>query len=262
MTVLPRAAPAVILVRPQLAENIGTAARAMLNCGLADLRLVRPRCAFPDERASRACSGADAVLDAAKIFDDVAAAVGDLNLVYATCPRDRDMEKPVLAPQAAVAASRAALAAGQRVGFLFGAERTGLENDEVTLADAMVPFPVNPEFSSLNLAQAVLLVGWEWARAHDFEAPKRTRTGKGEPATKAEIDGFLVRLEAELDACGFLRNPAMRPAAVRNLRAFFLRARPNAQEIRTAHGMLTGLVERPHLAKAGKPRPRPRGREG
>ncbi len=257
---LPDAAPSVVLVRPQLAENIGTAARAMLNCGLTDLRLVRPRCAFPDERANRAASGADAVLDSARMFEDVAAAVADLNVVYATCPRDRDMVKPVLTPQASIAAAREAIAGGRRVGFLFGAERTGLENDEVTLADAMVPFPVNPAFSSLNLAQAVLLVGWEWARAHDATKARRVRTGKGEPATKAEIDGFLLRLEAELDACGFLRNPAMRPVAVRNLRAFFLRARPNAQEIRTAHGMLTGLVERPHAPKAGKPRPAPRGR--
>ena len=257
---LPKDAPAVVLVRPQLAENIGTAARAMLNCGLSDLRLVRPRCAFPDERANRAASGADALLDAARRYDDVADAIADLNVVYATCPRDRDMAKPVLAPQAAVAAARGFLAGGRKVGFLFGAERTGLENDEVTLADAMVPFPVNPEFSSLNLAQAVLLIGWEWARAHDDAASRPARTGKGEPATKAEIDGFLKRLEAELDACGFLRNPAMRPAAVRNLRAFFLRARPNAQEIRTAHGMLTGLVERPHAAKAGRSRPAPRDR--
>ncbi len=257
---LPEAAPAIILVRPQLAENIGTAARAMLNCGLTDLRLVRPRCGFPDERANRASSGADAVLAAARLFDDLESAIADLTRVYATCPRDRDMVKPVLTPQAAIAATRAALDAGERVGFLFGAERTGLENDEVTLADAMVPFPVNPEFSSLNLAQAVLLVGWEWARSHDETPARRVRTGKGEPATKEEIDGFLKRLEAELDACGFLRNEKMRPAAVRNLRAFFLRARPNAQEIRTAHGMLTGLVERPHQAKAGRSKPAPRGR--
>ncbi len=259
---LPAAAPAIVLVRPQLAENIGTAARAMLNCGLTDLRLVRPRCPFPDERANRAASGADAVLAGALLFDDVESAIAGLTRVYATCPRDRDMVKPVLTPQAAIGATRAALEAGERVGFLFGAERTGLENDEVTLADAMVPFPVNPDFDSLNLAQAVLLVGWEWARAHDETPARRVRTGRGEAATKEEIDGFLKRLEAELDACGFLRNAAMRPAAVRNLRAFFLRARPNAQEIRTAHGMLTGLVERPHLAKAGKPRPGPRGREG
>jgi tRNA/rRNA methyltransferase len=259
---LPEAAPAIILVRPQLAENIGTTARAMLNCGLTDLRLVKPRCEFPEPRARSAASGADAVLDAARVFPDVAGAVGDLHLLYATCPRERDMAKDALAPQAAIASARAALAAGEKVGFLFGPERTGLENEDLALADAMVPFPVNPEFDSLNLAQAVLLVGWEWARAHDSGPSRRTRAAKTEPATKAEIDGFLVRLEAELDACGFLRNPAMRPAAVRNLRAFFLRARPNAQEIRTAHGMLTGLVERPHVAKAGRSRPLPRGRAG
>jgi tRNA/rRNA methyltransferase len=253
-------APAIVLVRPQLAENIGTAARAMLNCGLTDLRLVRPRCELPDERASRASSGADAVLDAAQRFDTLEEAVADLNVLYATCPRERDMVKPVLRPQAAVAAARDAIAGGAKAGFLFGAERTGLENDEVTLADAMVPFPVNPDFSSLNLAQAVLVIGWEWVRLHDASPAKRVRTGKGELATKAEVAAFLARLEAELDACGFLRNEAMRPATVRNLRAFFLRARPMAQEVRTAHGMLTGLVERPHLASAAKPKPARRGR--
>lgn len=259
---LPDAAPAIVLVRPQLAENIGTAARAMLNCGLRDLRLVRPRCAFPDERANRAASGADAVLAAARLYDDVASALADLNVVYATCPRDRDMVKPVITPQAAIESVKVALAAGSKVGFLFGAERTGLENDEITLADAMVPFPVNPEFNSLNLAQAVLLVGWEWARSHDETPSRRVRTGRGKPATKSEIDEFLSRLESELDACGFLRNPLMRPVAIRNLRAFFLRARPNSQEIRTAHGMLTGLVERPHATRAGKSRPDRRDREG
>jgi tRNA/rRNA methyltransferase len=254
-------APAIVLVRPQLAENIGTAARAMLNCGLTDLRLVMPRCEFPDERATRACSGADSVLDKALVFATLEAAIADLTRVYATCPRDRDMVKPVLGPQDAIAATRDAIDAGERVGFLFGAERTGLENDEVTLADAMVPFPVNPEFSSLNLAQAVLLIGWEWLRLHDAPKPGRIRTGRGTPATKDEVVGFFQRLEAELDACGFLRNEKMRPGTVRNLRAFFLRARPMAQEIRTAHGMLTGLVERPHLPAAGKSKRARRGRE-
>jgi tRNA/rRNA methyltransferase len=253
--------PAIVLVRPQLAENIGTAARAMLNCGLTDLRLVRPRCAFPDERAVRASSGADRVLEAARLFDNVEAAVADLTRVYATCPRDRDMVKPVLGPQAAIAAARDAIAGGGKAGFLFGAERTGLENDEVTLADAMVPFPVNPEFDSLNLAQAVLLVGWEWVRGFAPPHPGRVRTGKSDPATKEDVSGFLARLEAELDACGFLRNAKMRPTTVRNLRAFLLRARPTAQEIRTAHGMLTGLVERPHLPEGDRSKRARPGRE-
>ncbi|WP_395623655.1 RNA methyltransferase [Sphingomonas daechungensis] len=251
----PVIAPTIVLVRPQLAENIGTAARAMLNCGLTEMRLVRPRCSLPDERASRAASGADAVLEQAGVYADVVSAVADMNLVFATCPRERDMAKPVITPQSAIQSAREAMSAGAKVAFLFGAERTGLENDEVTLADAMVPFPVNPDFNSLNLAQAVLLVGWEWARAHASPPQAGRRPWRGELATKVEVDGFLTRLEAELDSCGFLRNPAMRPAAVRNLRAFFLRARPNAQEIRTAHGILTGLVERPHAGKVGKSRP-------
>lgn len=253
--------PAIVLVRPQLAENIGMAARAMLNCGLDDLRLVRPRVEATDERALRACSGADRVLETARVFDDVAAAVADLKRVYATCPRERDMVKPALSPAEAVREAAQNLAGGAGAGFLFGPERTGLENDEVTLADALVPFPVNPDFNSLNLAQAVLVVGYEWI-SRKTDAPARTlRRGKAEPAPKGEIEGFLARLEAALDDCGFLRNEAMRPTMVRNIRAFVLRAKPMLHEIRTAHGMLSGLTERPHAPERGdKPRRANRGR--
>jgi tRNA/rRNA methyltransferase len=246
--------PAIVLVRPQLAENIGMAARAMLNCGLDDLRLVAPRVEATDERALRACSGADRVLEAARVFPDLGAAIADLKRVFATCPRDRDMVKAHYAPAEAVRVAAQHVAGGQGVGFLFGPERTGLENDEVTLADALVPFPVNPEFNSLNLAQAVLVIGYEWI-SRRTDAPARTlRLGKAEPAPKGEIEGFLLRLEAALDECGFLRNEAMRPTMVRNIRAFILRAKPMAHEIRTAHGMLSGLTERPHAPeRAGRP---------
>ncbi len=252
--------PAIVLVRPQLAENVGMAARAMLNCGLDDLRLVCPRVEPTDERARRACSGADRVLEQARVFEDLPAAIADLKRVYATCPRDRDMVKPFFSPAEAVRVAAQNLKGGQGVGFLFGPERTGLENDEVTLADALVPFPVNPDFSSLNLAQAVLVIGYEWI-SRRTDAPARTlRLGKAEPAPKGEIEGFLKRLEAALDECGFLRNEAMRPTMVRNIRAFILRAQPMAHEIRTAHGMLSGLTERPHdPARAGR---RPRATRG
>ncbi|MCA3266462.1 MAG: RNA methyltransferase [Azospirillum sp.] len=249
--------PAIVLVRPQLAENVGMAARAMLNCGLDDLRLVAPRVEPTDERARRACSGADRVLEAARIFPDVGAAIADLHRVYATCPRDRDMVKPYFAPREAVRVAAQHVSGGLGAGFLFGPERTGLENDELTLADAIVPFPVNPEFSSLNLAQAVLVIGYEWI-SREASAPARTlRLGKAEPAPKGEVEGLLKRLEAALDDCGFLRNEAMRPTMVRNIRAFLLRAKPMAHEIRTAHGMLSGLTERPHgPERSGRP---PRG---
>lgn len=248
--------PAIVLVRPQLAENIGMAARAMLNCGLDDLRLVAPRVEATDERATRACSGADRVLETARVFPDVAAAVADLKRVYATCPRERDMVKPLFSPAEAVRVAAQNLAGGQGAGFLFGPERTGLENDEVTLADALVPFPVNPEFNSLNLAQAVLVIGYEWI-SRKTDAPARTlRLGKAEPAPKGEIEGFLARLEAALDECGFLRSEAMRPTMVRNIRAFILRAQPMAHEIRTAHGMLSGLTERPHAPERAGRSPR------
>ncbi|MFM7346480.1 MAG: RNA methyltransferase [Tagaea sp.] len=255
------AGPAIVLVRPQLAENIGMAARAMLNCGLDDLRLVSPRVEPTDERARRACSGADRVLEEARVFPDLPSAVADLARLYATCPRDRDMVKPFFSPSEAIRVAAQTIKSGLGVGFLFGPERTGLENDEVTLADALVPFPVNPDFSSLNLAQAVLVVGYEWI-SRKTEAPARTlRLGKAEPAPKGEIEGFLARLEAALDDCGFLRNEAMRPTMVRNIRAFILRAKPMAHEIRTAHGMLSGLTERPHgPERAGRPPRANRGR--
>ncbi len=255
--------PAIILVRPQLAENIGMAARAMLNCGLDDMRLVSPRVEPTDERARRSCSGADAVLERARVFDDLGSAIADLTRVYATCPRDRDMVKPYFAPREAIRVAAETIDAGQGAGFLFGPERTGLENDEITLADAIVPFPVNPEFSSLNLAQAVLVVGYEWISRQSSDAPARhLRLGKAEPANKGEVEGLLKRLEAALDDCGFLRNEQMRPVMVRNIRAFLLRANPMSHEIRTAHGMLSGLIDRPHdPARAGKSKRRNPARE-
>ncbi|MEX2644092.1 MAG: RNA methyltransferase [Acetobacterales bacterium] len=237
--------PVVVLVRPQLGENIGAAARAMLNCGLDRLRIVAPRDGWPSESAIASAAGADDVLERAQLFDTAAGAVADLRRVYATTARSRDMTKPVLGPRAAVAEARAADPDGGSLGFLFGPERTGLTNDETTLADALVIAPLNPAFSSLNLAQAVLMVAWEWRMAGFGDTAGRTLTMSAtRPATRAELVNFFEHLERELDECGFLRPPEKRPAMVRNIRNLFLRGEPTEQEVRTLHGIVAGLIRR------------------
>jgi tRNA/rRNA methyltransferase len=241
--------PAIILVRPQLAENIGTAARAMLNCGLTDLRLVKPRPTMPHPRAIAACSGADSVIESARIFASVEEAAADLDHLYATTARARDQLKPVVTARQAAIEFRNYAASGERVGYLFGPERTGLENEELLLADALVSVPLNPKFSSLNLAQAVLLLAYEWRMAGDATAPRRSEESKEGRASKQEQAEFFKRLEAELDACGFLRNTHMRPTMVQNIRNIFLRGGLMKHEVRTLHGVLTGLTQRPHAPR-------------
>lgn len=235
-------APVVILVEPQLGENIGAAARAMLNCGLTRLRLVRPRERWPNAKAVAAASGADAVLETARLFDSTEAAVADLNRVYATTARPREMVKPVVTPRAAAAEMRAAAAKGEACGLLFGPERSGLVNDDVALADAVLSVPLNPGFASLNLAQAVLVVAYEWHQAADATPPRRLVTNASPPATKEELLNFFAHLERELDACGFLRNIEKRPSMVRNIRNLFQRATLTSQEVQTLHGIVKELT--------------------
>ncbi len=232
--------PRVILVEPQLGENIGAAARAMLNCGLTDLALVEPRGPWPDKKAQAMASGADEVLEGARLFDTVEAAVADLTRVYATTGRPRDMTKRVLTPHAAAAEMRGA--GGERIGLLFGPERSGLTNDQMALADAAISVPVNPAFASLNLAQAVLIVGYEWFQT---AAPAPGGTGGDigdDPATKGEIGAFLERLEGQLDQRGFFRSDDIRPTMVRNLRNLFLRVGLTDPEVRTLQGVLSALI--------------------
>jgi len=250
-----RLAPAVILVAPQLAENIGTTARAMLNCGLTDLRLVRPRPAWPHPRAVAAAAGADAVLDGARLFATTKEAIADLHYVYATTARPREGVKSVVTARTAAEEVRERLGRGERSGYLFGPERTGLENDDVTLADALLTVPLNPDFSSLNLAQAVLLAAYEWRMSGDATPGRALAKGKAEAANKQEVVDFFARLEAELDECGFLRNKEMRPLMVRNIRSIFYRAGLMSHEVRTLHGILTGLTQRPHAAAKSPSRP-------
>lgn len=240
----PSPGPAVILVAPQLGENIGTAARAMLNFGLTDLRIVRPRDGWPNERARAAASGADIVIDNVQLFDRTADAVAGLDYVVATTARPRDMVKPIFTPETAAARMREAFAGGGRAGLLFGPERTGLENDDLALADALMMVPVNPAFASLNLAQCVLLMSWEWHKAGDTTEAERIEYQQTRPANKEELLGFFEHLEGELDRFGFLKPPEKRPSMIRNLRNMFQRAGLTEQEVRTLRGVVAALTRR------------------
>ena len=234
--------PAVILVEPQLGENIGTAARAMMNCGLADLRLVRPRDGWPSDKAVTSASGADRVLDCARLYPSVEAAIGDLAHVYAATARDRYMVKREVTPRRVAAEMRGFLAAGEPCGVLFGPERTGLVNEHIALADTVLTVPLNPAFSSLNLAQAVLIVGYEWFIAQAEPPAETVHTGHSRPADKAELLRFFEHFEEALADSGFLRHPDKRPSMTRNLRNLFQRAGCTEQELRTLHGVITAFM--------------------
>jgi tRNA/rRNA methyltransferase len=235
--------PAIILVRPQLSENIGTAARAMLNNNLTDLRLVAPRPDWLSDRAIAAASGADRVLLGAKVFDTTAAAIADLHRVWASTARNRFMVKSVDTPRSAAAAMRGIATDGQRFGVLFGPERTGLENDDLALADTVITVPLNPDYSSLNLAQCVLLVAYEWYQAAAPTLPEgHMSKGAADLATKEKLQGFFDHLERELDECGFLRVADKRPVMVRNIRNLFQRTHLTGQEVQTLHGIVHELV--------------------
>lgn len=235
--------PAIILVRPQLGENIGTAARAMLNCGLMDLRLVAPRDGWPNVKALNAASGADVVIGRTRLFDTVADAVADLSMVFASTARGREMVKPVLTPRQAAAKLRAASAT--QAGILFGPERSGLSNDDVVLADAIIEVPLNPAFSSLNLAQAVLIVCYEWSDAAQEAAPEYLPTGRSPAASKKEILNFFNMLEGELDARDFYPTTAMRPKMVSNLRNLFQRIELSQQDVKSLFGIVKSLTRPP-----------------
>ncbi|MGA9868818.1 MAG: RNA methyltransferase [Acetobacteraceae bacterium] len=235
--------PVVILVRPQLADNIGACARAMANGGLFHLRLVAPRDGWPQEKAWRMASGADRILDAASVHADVAEAVADLHHVLATCPRPRHIIKPLLTARGAAVELHAICARDLRAGLLFGPERAGLDNDDMARADALVRYPLNPEFMSLNLAQAVMVMAYEWWMSADATPPRALMTNETRVATKGELDNFLTHLTAQLDACGFLRNLPKRPGMVRNIRHLFERGEATEQELRTLHGIVTELAE-------------------
>ena len=233
--------PVVILVRPQLADNIGACARAMANGGLFHMRLVAPRDGWPQEKAWRTASGADNLLDAATVHPTVADAVADLHHVFATCPRPRHIVKPVMTARGAAAELREICARDLRVGLLFGPERAGLDNDDMAQADALIRYPLDPAFMSLNLAQAVLVMAYEWWTATESTTPRTLMTNETVVATKGELDNFMTHLVAELDASGFLRNVPKRPGMVRNIQHLFQRGEVTTQELRTLHGIVTEL---------------------
>lgn len=237
------AAPVIVLVEPQLGQNIGMAARAMGNFGLSELRIVNPRDGWPNIHATRAASGADAVVDGANLFDTVQAAIADCSLVFATTARAHDQAKPVLAPEAAAREMAGEIAGAGRAAILFGRERWGLTNDEVALADRIVTFPVDPEFASLNLAQAVLLMGYEWFKCARGGALPYAATERSVRASKAQEQAFFDTLVAELDHVEFLRPAEKRDTMIVNLRNIFSRMEPTRQDIQTLHGAIKAIAE-------------------
>jgi tRNA/rRNA methyltransferase len=234
------APPCVILNEPQLAENIGAVARVMANFGLSDLRMVRPRDGWPQERAWASASGADWPLNEARVCETLDEAIGDLKLVYATTARPRETQLPVLTPRQAAGELRNAAGQGLPTGLLFGGERAGLETADIALCHAIVTIPIDPRFRSLNLAQAVAINAYEWRVLEDAGAPAIFRDGP-DPADQAMMIGLFEQLEGELDAAGFFHPPEKRPSMVRNLRVTLGRARMSEQEVRTFRGVVTAL---------------------
>src|SRR3954471_13434171 len=234
--------PIVILVEPQLGDNIGAVARAMANFGLSRLRLVKPRDGWPNPRAWVAASGADRVLDDAQLHDTLEAAIADLNFVLATTARAHDQAKPVVGPGEAAQLAAPRVAAGEAVGLLFGRERYGLENHEVALADRIVTLPVNPAFASLNLGQAVVIVAYEWFKLAGPGLPF-TEPVKSPQASKQQLLAFFNSMEQELEKIEFFRPPDKRDTMQINLRNIFTRMALSQQDIRTLHGVIMSIAE-------------------
>ncbi|MGE0252477.1 MAG: RNA methyltransferase [Dongiaceae bacterium] len=244
--------PIIILVRPQLAENIGMVARAMLNCGLDELRLVTPDYSPTHEKAMAASVKASSVLEKAEIFDDLPSAIRDCQHVYATSARRHDMVKPVFTPHQAIQNLHRH---GEKTAILFGPERAGLENEDLSYADSLINIPLNPDFTSLNLAQAVLLVAYEWFRAKGVEIADPLPLGSTRPAAKEELHNFFNRLEEELDKVGFLYPPHKREKMVQNIRHMWQRAGLTLQELNTLHGIVTSLRDGNRHRPKRKPEP-------
>lgn len=243
--------PTIVLVRPQLAVNIGMCARAMDNFGLSDLRLVAPREGWPTrdpvyrEASYAAAAGAAHLLDSAKLYESVREAIADLSFVYAATARGRGQVKPVVTPATAMSSTALRIKAGERHGVMFGPERTGLDNDDVALADSILTFPVNPAYASLNLAQAVLLTGYEWFRFAHGETLPFDVTERSPPATREMTLAFFDYLEKHLDERQFFRPETKKPVMSRNLRNMFHRMNMTEQDVRTLWGVVVRLVEGP-----------------
>jgi tRNA/rRNA methyltransferase len=235
--VTPTPKPIIVLVRPQLGQNIGKAARAMLNFGLTEMRLVAPRDGWPNPDAGPAASGADVILERAQVFDTVQDAIADCSNVFASTVRRRDLIMPVIGPEEM--AGRIA-ASHERSAILFGPERSGLETEEVALANAIVTVPINPEFGSLNLAQAVILLAYEWSKRSELAQP--TVKEAEPPAPHGELEGLIGQLNAELDAKGYF-HPRSRTQATKNtLRTIFTKGGWSSREVKAVRGVIRALV--------------------
>lgn len=252
----PESAPVIILVEPQLGENVGTTARAMANFGLTELRLVNPREGWPNDKARAASSGADHVIDRVEVFATLEEAIADLSFLYATTARVRELAKDVAGPRAAARRLRS-LSPTTRTGVLFGRERSGLTNDHVALADEILTLPVDPQFSSLNIAQSVLIIAYEW-RLSGLEGEEAglpfAGPGEEELASKDDLLRFFAHFEEALDRAGFFRPPEKKPHMVRVLRTLFQRARLTEPEVRALRGVVAALESRPtrpHVASDG-----------
>jgi tRNA/rRNA methyltransferase len=231
------AKPVIVLVRPQLGQNIGKAARAMLNFGLTEVRLVSPRDGWPNPDAGPAASGADFVLEQARVFDTAAEAIADCSTVFASTVRRRDLVMPVVGP--AEMADRI-VASSERSAILFGPERSGLETEEVALADAIVTVPINPEFASLNLAQAVILLAYEWSKRSALATP--TAKALEEPAPHGELEGLIGQLDQELVAKGYFHPPSRTQATRNTIRTIFTKAGWSSREVKAVRGIIRALV--------------------
>lgn len=243
--------PAVILIEPQMGENIGAVARAMLNCGLTDLRIVNPRDGWPNEKAVSASAGATLVLDRARVFDNTRDAIADLHRVFSTAAIVRGMVKPVVTPREAANEMRGHWSAGRKVGLMFGPERTGLVNEDIALTDTLISVPLNPGFSSLNLAQAVLLIAYEWWISGQDVEDRYFHPSAGRPASKGDLHNLFDHLEGELEDSGFFSSGDKRPSMVRNIRNLLQRTALTEQEARTFHGIITALTGRKKQRKPG-----------
>ncbi|MCH2037095.1 MAG: RNA methyltransferase [Rickettsiales bacterium] len=236
--------PAIILVQPQLGENIGAAARVMLNFCLHDLRIVNPRDGWPNEAANYMAAGATSVIEHARIFPDIESACADLSYMLVTTARPRDMEKRVLTPREACAEAFPIFNSQSNIGFIFGPERCGVDNDVIALSDAIISVPVNPEYSSLNLAQAIALLCYEWSLVADDGLTKTSSSPVGAIASKESMLKLYEHIEAELDKRNFYSVPEKKPRIIRNLRTMLGRAKMTDQEVKTFRGMLRSLCER------------------
>lgn len=237
--------PAIILIKPQMGENIGAAARAMLNFGLDRMRLVAPRDGWPNSKAIALASGAGRVLDQIKVTQSTDEAIADLNFVFATTARKRDLTKEVMTPERAMQHARSLMASGQKVGIMFGPERAGLANDDIVRANAFISVPVNPAFASLNLAQSVLLLSYEWRRlaGQDDELHALSKS----PFAKAgEVQAFLQHLQNRLDDVGFFFPESKRISMIENLQNMFSRLPMTDADVKSLHGIIKAIAERRH----------------